>query len=555
MRRIKVGAVGKDVAAGAIHGLVSLPDGLASGLLAGLSPISGLYGYLIGTVAGALSTSSVLMSIQGTGAMAVIIADTAALHSGEDPGRQLATLGVMTGIVMLALGLFKLGSLLRFVPNAVITGFVGAVAINIILGQLSAFTGFSSNAGNRLFRAINTLANVASFDWPTVIIGALTIGLIIVLEKTPLKSLGLFVAVAATSGLAVLPFFDSVRVVSDIAAIPGGLPSLSLPSIGMVGGLLVPALSLAFVGLVQGGAISQSIPNPDGKYPDVSGDFRGQGVANIASGLLSGTPVGGSMSGTAVLIAAGARSRVANLVAGAVMILVILLFSNLAGYIAMPSLAGLLILVGARMFKPQELLMVARTGPTQAVVMAVTFALTIVIPMQYAVVIGVGISVILFVVEQSTRIRVSRWRFTEGPLPTEEKPPAVLPAAEVVVLNVSGSLFFASAALFTEQLPAVEPESSHAVVVVRLRGEQNLGSTVIQALLRYKAELDAVEGHLLLTGVGVELITQLEATKAMDELGRENIFAATKLVGESLAAGVARAKELVAPFVEPPEIN
>ena len=128
-------------------------------------------------------------------------------------------------------------------------------------------------------------------------------------------------------------------------------------------------------------------------------------------------------------------------------------------------------------------------------------------------------------------------------------------AAEVVVLNVSGSLFFASAALFTEQLPAVEPESSHAVVVVRLRGEQNLGSTVIQALLRYKAELDAVEGHLLLTGVGAELITQFEATKAMDELGRDNIFAATQLVGESLAAGVARAKELVAPFVEPPGSN
>ena len=92
-------------------------------------------------------------------------------------------------------------------------------------------------------------------------------------------------------------------------------------------------------------------------------------------------------------------------------------------------------------------------------------------------------------------------------------------------------------------------------MVVRLRGEQNLGSTVIQALLRYKAELDRVEGHLLLTGVGEQLVTQLEATKAMDELGRDNLFAATKLVGESLAAGVARAKELVAPFVERPDRN
>jgi SulP family sulfate permease len=202
------------------------------------------------------------------------------------------------------------------------------------------------------------------------------------------------------------------------------------------------------------------------------------------------------------------------------------------------------------MFKPHDLIVVARTGPTQAVVLAVTFALTLVIPMQYAVVIGVGISVILFVVEQSTRIRVLRWRFSDGPLPTEEKPPAVLPPAEMVVLNVSGSLFFASAALFTEQLPTVAPESSHSAVVVRLRGEQNLGSTVIQALLRYKAELDTVDGHLLITGAGTQLVAQLEATKAMDELGRDNVFVATRVVGESLLAGIARAKGLVAPYAD-----
>lgn len=537
--------VGKDLVAGAIHGLVSVPDGLASGLLAGVSPVSGLYGYLVGTAVGAVATSSVLMSVQGTGAMAVIIADVGELHHGANPAGALATLGILTGVIMLALGLFRLGSLIRFVPNAVLVGFINAVAINIVLGQFSAFTGYSSDAANRLFRAVATLLHPQLFDWPTVLIGVLTIALILSLERTPLGPLSLFVAVVATSSLALLPFFDSVQQLNDIAAIPAGLPLPVLPALDLIGVLIVPALSLAFVGLVQGAAISQSIPNPDGSYPDVSGDFRGQGIANIAAGFLRGTPVGGSMSATAVVRAAGARSRLANLTAAAVMAIVILLFSGLAGYIAMPALAALLMLVGARMFKVHAILIVLRTGPTQAVTAIVTFVLTLVIPLQYAVLIGVGLSVILFVASQANRVRVIRWDFTGGLLPTEEAAPPTLPAGEIVVLNVYGSLFFASAAALVEQLPTVASDAEGAVVILRLRRKDDLGSTIIQALLRYRAQLHAAGGHLLLAGVGPSLLDQLETSRAIDELDTRNVFLATRRVGEALEAALERAHELI----------
>lgn len=156
----------------------------------------------------------------------------------------------------------------------------------------------------------------------------------------------------------------------------------------MVGGLLIPAFALAFVGLVQGAAISQSLPDPDGTYPDVSGDFKGQGAANLIAGVMQGVPVGGSMSATAMVREAGARSRVANGVASVVMALVILLFADLAGHIAMPALAGLLMLVGFRTLKPDQVRMVWRTGRTQATVMSTTFVLTLLIPLQYAVLVG-----------------------------------------------------------------------------------------------------------------------------------------------------------------------
>ncbi|HEY5153265.1 MAG TPA: SulP family inorganic anion transporter, partial [Acidimicrobiales bacterium] len=126
-----------DAVAGLVLGVQSVPDGLATGLLAGVSPLAGLYGYLIGTLGGALSTSSVFMVVQGTGAMAMIIADVPAVHNAVDPARALFTLSILTGVVMLAAGLLKLGTVLRFVSNAVMVGFINAVGVNIVLGQLA----------------------------------------------------------------------------------------------------------------------------------------------------------------------------------------------------------------------------------------------------------------------------------------------------------------------------------------------------------------------------------------------------------------------------------
>jgi len=545
-RSKKLRDVGQDARAGLVHGLVSVPDGLAAGLLAGLSPVAGLYAYLFGMAAGALTTSSVLMSVQATGAMAVIISDVPEVTRGANPAGALAMLGILTGVVMLTLGLLKLGSIVRFVPNAVLTGFISAVAINIVLSQFADFTGFTSDAGNRLLRAISTIFNVSLFDWPTVIIGVSTILLIIVLEKTPLKSFGLFVAIVLTSALTLLPFFDSVRLLSDIAAIPPGLPVPVFPSFEAFGALIVPALSLAVVGLIQGAAISQTVPQPNGTYSSVSGDFRGQGIANIVSAFFRGMPVAGSLSGTAVLTAAGARSRLGNLFAAGVMVIVILLFSQLAGYIAMPALAGLLMLIGGRMFKPGDLWNVAKTGPTQATVVVITFVLTLLIPLHYAVLVGIGISVILFVVGRSNKVRLVRWIMTPGPFPLEEEPPAVLSPRDIVIIHGYGSLFFASAQTFVKQLPVADEQSNGAVVILRLRGADDLGSTIIQVLLRYKSELEAANCSLLISGAGTNLMRQLVSTGAILELDPQRVFAATPKIGESLTSAIEYAEKLVA---------
>ncbi len=533
-----------DLRAGLVHGLVSVPDGLAAGLLAGLSPVAGLYGYLFGTLAGALATSSALMSVQGTGAMAVIIADTPGLR-GADAPQALAALTILTGMIMLGAGVAGLGTLVRYVPNAVLTGFVNAVAVNIVLGQLAGVTGHTGQGANRITRTVDTLLNVGSFHWPTVLAAATTLGLILLLERTRLGAMGLVLAVVLVSGgVALLPALE-VPTMAGLAQIPQSLPLPVLPSLAQLGNLLVPAASLALVGLVQGAAIGQSIPNPDGNYPDPSGDFRGQGIANLVSGVLQGMPVGGSMSGTALVVAAGGRGRYANLAAAAVMVVAILVLAPAFGHIAMPSLSALLVLIGIRTFKPDQVLMVWRTGRTQATVMTATFVLTLLVPMQYAVLSGVGISVVLFVARQSNRVSVKRWIFAPGALlPTETAPPAELPAGEVVVLTAYGSLFFASATVFESQLPVATPASGGSVVVLRLRGKEELGSTFIKTITRYHDSLAAVGSHLVLTGLNERLLAQLHNTGAIDRLGADNVHPASPNVGESLQAGLRRARQL-----------
>lgn len=536
--------MGPDLKAGLVLGVESVPDGLAAGLLAGVNPLFGLYAYLFGTLGGALATGSVFMSVQATGAMAVIISDVPETQSGPNAGAALATLALMTGLVMLGLGLAGAGKLVRFIPTAVLVGFINAVAVNIVLGQLDTFTGYQSFGSNRLGKTLDTALHLFEFNWLTVLIGTLTIGLILVLERTRLGALGMVVAIIVASAITALLPPGSVALVSGVAEVPNTLPGLALPDLSVVGALVVPALSLALVGLVQGAAISGSIPNPNGRYPDASADFRGQGIANLATGLFQGMPVGGSMSATALVRTAGAKTALANLTAGIVMAAVVLALGPVIGFIAMPALAGLLILVGIRTVRLHDLIMVWRTGPIQATVLAVTFALTLLIPLQYAVIAGVGLAIILHVARQSNRIVLRQWTFDDDALlPRETDPPARLDAGEVVVLAPYGSLFFAAAPVFETQLPKVPAHCPGAVVILRLRGKDELGSTFIRILEQYADRLRGAGGLLLLAGVGARVHSQLAATKALTTIGTDHVFAELPRLGDSLAAARALAHD------------
>ena len=485
-------------------------------------------------VGGALFTSTTFMTIQATGAMAIVINDVD-LAGRDDPTRSLITLSILTGVVMILAGILRLGSFLRFVSMEVMTGFITAVGINIVLGQLDDFTGYEAEGGNRVVRAFDLLFNFWEVDIPTLTVGTVTIALIVILRRTRLGPLGLVVAIILGSALAGL--FNAldwdIAQVGDIADIPRSLPFIKLPIIGEIPSLLLPAASLAFVGLVQGAGVSAGLPNEDGTPSDESQDFISQGAGNITSGLFQGMPVGGSMSASSLVATAGAKTRFAVFVAGAVMAVIILLFAGVVELVAMPSLAGLLIIVGIGTIKPEQVKSVYKTGPFAASVMVITLILTLIIPLQFAVLVGVGISVIVFVGRQSMGLVTKRMYFHEDGRVEEVDPPETVTPNEVIVLQPYGAVFFATAPTLLAQMPEVTPESTNSVVILRVRGADDAGATLLDVLEGYASSLREVDSKLVVVTDNARVIRQLRVTGVLETMGEANVYEGTAFLGET----------------------
>ncbi|GEL21080.1 sodium-independent anion transporter [Pseudonocardia sulfidoxydans NBRC 16205] len=525
----------RDLAAGVVLGIESVPDGLARGLLVGAAPLSGLYGYLFGMVAAAVVTATPLVVVQATGALAIIVADVD-LAAFPDPARALATLTVLTGGVLVVGGLLGVGGLLRFVSTAVMTGFVAAVGVNIVLSQLGTLTGADLGVGNRLEQLLRLLTAPGRIDLASTAVGVVTVVLVVLLTRTRLGALGMVVAVVVGSALAALfgGLGHPVQLMRDLVDVPRSLPGAVLPAFGESLALLLPAVSLAFVGAVQGAAVSASVARREDAPTNPSRDITGQGVGNLVSGLFQGMPVGGSSSASSLAAAAGGRTRLVPLSAAVVMALVIVLLGGAVGLVAMPALAGLLVVVGASTVRPAQLVSVARVGLVQLTVLTVTFVLTMIVPLQYAVLVGVGLSIVLHVVRQSGTLVLVQAHLVAGGRIRESEPVAEVPAGQVVVLQPYGSIFFASAAALEARLPTVTPESRGSVVILRLRGVEDAGATFTDVLDRYAAALRAAGSRLVIVLDSPRLLRQLRVTGVLDVLGEENVYRGNEWVGHAL---------------------
>lgn len=536
-----------DLIAAFTVGVASIPDSMASALLAGINPLTGLYTMIVATPMGALFSSSEFMHISTTSALSLGVASSLSGMSAATKLQAVFMLAFMVGVIQIALGLFKAGFLVRFVPHSVMTGFLNGVALLIILGQLQDFTGYESEYSNRIVQALDTALNVDDIVLPILIVGLTTVFLIILFDKNKLTSKFSFIlAMVFASALPILDWFSQVPLVGDVTDVPNALPSFSMPDFSMFFQLIVPAFALSVIGLVQGAGISQGYPNPDGKFPNPSGDFVGQGAANLAAGFFRGMPCGGSLSGTAMVTNAGAKSRWANFLVGVLIAVTILLFADLVKLIAMPALAGLLIVIGFRTIDLASVLTVWNTGVLPRAVMMITLVGTLVMPLQFAVLMGVALSILLFLFHQANRLTlVELVQPEKGAFPIERPAPTQLSDRRVTVLFPYGSLFYAAAKTFEENLPAAD-NVREAVVIFVFRGYDRFGSTMIAVLDRYNEVVQANGGKVMLAGISPGVLLQLERTGLLDKIGRGNVF----LVQEQWGVAANQAYEAAQSWLE-----
>ena len=544
-----------DLIAGLTFAVVNVPQAMAHALLAFVNPMLGIYTLMVAVPIGALFTSSVYMNVSTTAAISVAVGAVLTDFPAGQKGEALVVLVLLVGVIQLLTGLFRLGFLIRFVSNAVMTGFLNGVAVLIILGQLSDLTGYRSAFSNRVAQALDLLLRIGQINLQATAIGGLALILIVVLLLTPWRRYAFIIGVVVTTVLLVIlslpamptaAYFAGVPTVGDIASIHRSLPELVLPQPSLILSLLLPAFSVAIIGLIQGAGVSQGTPNPNGRYPDVSRDFLGQGAANIATSFVGGIPAGGSISGTALTMGAGAKSRWTNIFVGLFVAVIVLVAAPLVERVPMPSLAALLIVAGYQGLRVQEAVLAWNTNKISKVVMSVTFVATLVVPLQFAILLGMAISIVLHVFRESNKVVVTQWLLQPEGFPLEQPAPKRLPSHQLTLLHVYGSLFFAAAKSMEEMLPDVG-DATHAVVAINLRGKSQIGSTFVTVLQHYSQALRNQDSKLMLVGVDPAVRDQLAKTGVLKLIGEENVFLATPQLGTALNQAVAAANAWLGP--------
>lgn len=402
-----------DLIAGLTVGVVSLPQGIAFAILAGLPPVMGIYASIVAAMVGALWGSSSQLSTGPTNSSSLLVFSI--LLPLAEP-RSLpyivaaGLLAVMAGFFRLVMGIARLGVLVNFVSDSVIVGFTAGAGVLIIVGQLRVLLGLSFPSSPHLYETVGSLfLHAPETHLLSTLIGVGTLVAALLIKRfkknlpAPLIAMGLAALAVWIFGLqrygvAVLDSLASGGGLQDrIASSVPRLADLPLLDLSLIGDLSTGALAVAVIGLVEAMAIARSISAQTGQRLDSNQEFVGQGLANIAAGLFSGFPCSGSFNRSALNLESGARTSMASVFAGLVVLVTVFLFAPLAVYIPLTAIAALLIISAYSMINRKEIARIWQGTKGDRLIMIATVASTLLLPLQFAVLIGVMMSLAYYI--------------------------------------------------------------------------------------------------------------------------------------------------------------
>ncbi|WP_172148321.1 MULTISPECIES: SulP family inorganic anion transporter [Pseudomonas] len=526
----KAGLLGRkhwlnNLVSGVIVGIVALPLAMAFAIASGVKPEQGIYTAIVAGVLVSLFGGSRLQIAGPTGAFIVILASITAEH-GID-GLQIATM--MAGVMLLLLGITRLGAIIKFIPAPVIVGFTAGIGVIIWVGQWKDFFGLPKVDGEHFHEKVwHLLQALPDLHPATTLLAILSLGLVLFSTRLPgLKRVpGPLVAMLVVTLIQALFQFEGVATIgSAFGGIPQGLPTLGLPEITLprVIELIGPAFAIAMLGAIESLLSAVVADGMTGTKHDSNQELIGQGIANLAAPLFGGFAATGAIARTATNIRNGGTSPLAGVMHAVTLLLIILFLAPLASDIPLCALAAILFVVAYNMSELRHFKrMVLRAPRADVAILLITFSLTVFSDLVVAVNIGVILAMLHFMRRMAASVEVQQ--VVEQELEEELRlgghthlPPGVL------VYTIEGPLFFAAAENFERAL--AQTHTDPQMLVIRLNRVPFMDITGLQTLEEVIQQLHKRKIVVKLCEANRKVLAKLDKAGILQEIGAEHYHA------------------------------
>lgn len=515
----------KDVIAGIIVAVIALPLSIALAIASGVEPANGIYTAIAAGFVVSFFGGSRVQIAGPTAAFATIVAGI--VGAEMDMGRLfLAT--VLAGIILIVMGVFKFGGLIKYIPYTITTGFTAGIAVTIFIGQIKDFLGLSYASGVKPIETFEKIeANIdaiSTFSWQALLVGAVCLLILIVYPRFEKRVPPSLIAVIVGSLMvAFIPgLSENVFTIGDLYDIPMGLPKVDFSGIDFslraIGDVLPDAFTIAVLAAIESLLSCVVADNMVNSRHNSNAELVAQGAGNIASVLFGGIPATGAIARTAANAKNGGRTPVAGMVHAIVLLLVLLFLMPYAKLIPMPTIAAILFMVAYNMSEWRRMKRIITTAPKSDIAVAlVTFALTVVFDLVIAIEVGMVMAVVLFMKRMSDQTQIQSWKDTDSENDPQNIELKKVPTG-VKVFEVTGPLFFGS----SDKILDILSDNKTKCIILRMRGVTAVDATAMNALETFLEKCNKKNIKLILSHVNEQPLKVMKKSGFYKDVGAEN---------------------------------
>lgn len=510
----------KDIISGIIVAIIALPLSIALAIASGVGPEQGLYTAIIAGFFISFFGGSRVQIGGPTAAFVVIIYGIVASY-GTD-GLIVAT--ILAGIILVIMGICRFGSLIKYIPYTITTGFTCGIAVTLFIGQLKDFFGMdiASVPSEFLDKVIVYAKNISTINLTATLIGLLAVAIMLLWTKVTDKIPGSLVAIVVTTAIAYFAKLPVNTIGSVYGKLNSAFPSFHVPSITMnlIQQMISPAFTIAVLAAIE--SLLSAVVS-DGMIGDThksNAELIGQGLGNIFSGFFGGIPATGAIARTAANVRNGGRTPIAGIAHCITLTIILLVLMPLAALIPMTTLAAVLLVVAANMADWSSFFRLCKNAPkSDIIVLVATFFLTVFFDLVVAIEIGVILAALLFMKRMAETADIKAWKYTDSPdiTPGEAEKLREIPHS-ISVFEICGPMFFAAA----DQLLGINSDHRTKAVVIRMRSVPAIDASAMKCLHELAERAKKKNIHLIFSHVNEQPMKVMKKDGFYELIGKKN---------------------------------